>query len=142
LFFHANDNTQGWRGFFRSASSKGEKKTIGRILKITKTNHIFVHHYGTHLKTEIMIVVSTRKFREKQGEYLCMAKNGEDIVVKSRENGSFKIVPVTEDDAVIDKRDIMIELKGALQQVKDHLEGKTVLKSADSLLDEIRNCTL
>lgn len=89
-----------------------------------------------------MIVISTRDFRANQTKFLDMVNNGEDIVLKSREKGSFKLVPISEEDAIFGKRDIMEELKGALQQVKDHLEGKIVLKSADSLLDEIRNCTL
>lgn len=53
-----------------------------------------------------------------------MVNNGEDIVLKSREKGSFKLVPVKEEDTIINKRDIMAELKGALQQVKDHMDGK------------------
>ena len=30
------------------------------------------------------------------------------------------------------------EFKGALQQVKDHMDGKIQLKSAEALLDELR----
>lgn len=67
-----------------------------------------------------------------------MVNNGEDIVLKSREKGSFKLVPVKEEDTIINKRDIMAELKGALQQVKDHMDGKIQLKSAEALLDELR----
>lgn len=89
-----------------------------------------------------MIVISTRDFRANQTKFLDMVNKGEDIVLKSREKGSFKLVPISEEDTIFDKRNVMEELKGALQQVKDHLEGKIVLKSADSLLDEIRNCTL
>ncbi len=35
------------------------------------------------------------------------------------------------------KQDIIEELRGALQEVKDHLEGKKQLQSLDSLLDEL-----
>lgn len=88
-----------------------------------------------------MLVISTRDFRANQTKFLDMVNNGEDIVLKSREKGSFKLVPVEEEDAII-KRDIMAELKGALQQVKDHMDGKIQLKSAEALLDELRVCTL
>jgi antitoxin (DNA-binding transcriptional repressor) of toxin-antitoxin stability system len=74
---------------------------------------------------KIMIVVSTRMFREKQGEYLGMAKNGEDIVVKSRGNGSFKIVPVTEDDTLMSKEDFFKKLDRSIQQIAD---GKVIEK--------------
>lgn len=84
-----------------------------------------------------MIVISTRDFRANQSKFMDMANNGEDIILKSRKNGSFKLVPLTEEDAVIGKRDIMNELRGALQQVKDHLEGKIKLKSAESLINEL-----
>jgi hypothetical protein len=50
-----------------------------------------------------MLVISTREFREKQGVYLGMAKNGEDIILKSRENGSFKLTPVSESDMIVEK---------------------------------------
>ena len=85
-----------------------------------------------------MLVISTRDFRANQTKFLNMANNGEDIVLKSRDNGSFKLVPVKENDDFIAKRDLMQELKGALQQVKDHIDGKVQLQSAESLLDELR----
>lgn len=84
-----------------------------------------------------MIVISTRDFRANQSKFMDMANNGEDIILKSRKNGSFKLVPLTEEDTVIDKRDIMNELKGALKQVKDHIDGKITLKSAESLINEL-----
>lgn len=84
-----------------------------------------------------MIVISTRDFRANQTKFLDMVNNGEDIVLKSREKGSFKLVPIREEDSIIGKRDLMAEVKGALQQVKEHLEGKIKLQSAESLLDEL-----
>lgn len=85
-----------------------------------------------------MIIISTRDFRANQTKFLNMANNGEDIVLKSRGNGSFKIVPVDKNDTITGKRDLMTEFRGALQQVKDHMEGKIELKLAESLLDELR----
>lgn len=35
------------------------------------------------------------------------------------------------------RQDITTELRGALQEVKDHIEGKKRLLSLDSLLDEL-----
>ena len=35
------------------------------------------------------------------------------------------------------KQDITTELRGALQEVKDHMEGKKQLQSVDSLLEEL-----
>lgn len=84
-----------------------------------------------------MIVISTRDFRANQTKFLDMVNNGEDIVLKSREKGSFKLVPISEEDAIFGKRDVMEELKGALQQVKEHFAGKRKLKSLDELINEL-----
>ncbi|MCD8297717.1 MAG: type II toxin-antitoxin system prevent-host-death family antitoxin [Prevotella sp.] len=89
-----------------------------------------------------MLVISTRDFRANQTKFLDMVNKGEDIVLKSRGKGSFKLVPVREHDAIVDKRDILAELKGALQQVKDHKDGKIELKSAEGLLNELRDYNL
>lgn len=89
-----------------------------------------------------MLVISTRDFRANQTKFLDMANNGENIVLKSRGKGSFRLVPVREEDVILDKRDVMTELEGALQQVKDHMDGKIQLKSAETLLDELRTYTL
>lgn len=35
------------------------------------------------------------------------------------------------------KQDITTKLRGALQEVKDHMEGKKQLQSLDSLLEEL-----
>ena len=40
-------------------------------------------------------------------------------------------------DIVSNKRDLAAELRGALQEVKDHIEGEKRLQSLDSLLDEL-----
>lgn len=89
-----------------------------------------------------MIIISTRDFRANQIKFLDMANNGEDIVLKSREKGSFRIIPINTEDTVVGKRDLIAELSGALQQAKQHLEGKQKLQSIESLIDELRDRTL
>lgn len=65
-----------------------------------------------------MLVISTREFREKQRMYLHRAKNGESIVLKSRESGSFKLVPVTEDDTLMSKEELDTIIEQGLQDIK------------------------
>jgi hypothetical protein len=60
------------------------------------------------------------------------------VVVKSRA-GSFRIVPITEDDIVINKRDLAAELRDALMEDKESLEGKRKLNTLDNLINELRN---
>lgn len=84
-----------------------------------------------------MIVISTRDFRSNQTKFLNMARNGEDVILKSRDAGSFRLTPVETEDTVVKKRDLTEELRLALQQVKDHMAGKIQLKTAESLIDEL-----
>lgn len=83
-----------------------------------------------------MIVISTRDFRANQTKFLNMANDGKDVVLMSRSQGSFRIVPVKEDDVLIE-RNLLVELKGALQEVKDNLQGKRELKSLEQLINEL-----
>ena len=83
-----------------------------------------------------MTVISARDFRSNQSRYLGMASKGENVVLKSRV-GSFKIVPVTDDDKITSKRDLAQELRNALSEVKAAIENKTQLQSLDSLINEL-----
>lgn len=50
-----------------------------------------------------MLVISTREFRSNQSKYLDLARAGENIVLKSREKGSFKLIPVIESDVIVNR---------------------------------------
>jgi len=58
-----------------------------------------------------MLIVSSREFRNSQRHYLNRAGNGESVVVKSRTEGIFKIVPVTEDDTLMSKEEFLAKIK-------------------------------
>lgn len=85
-----------------------------------------------------MLVISTREFRERQGKYLEKAKKGESVVLKSRSNGSFKLVPITEDDRLMSKEAFFEKLDKSIQQAK---EGKTTrftsMEELNALLDSL-----
>ena len=85
-----------------------------------------------------MVVVTGRYFRANTAKYVDVAYRGEDVVVKSRV-GSFRIVPITENDIVINKRDLAAELRGALMEAKESLKGKRKLNTLDNLINELRN---
>lgn len=74
-----------------------------------------------------MQVVSTREFRSNQGRYLTAARKGQSVLLKSR-YGSFKIVPVSEEDA------IESGLTLGLSEVKAHLEGRLNLPNAREIV--------
>lgn len=83
------------------------------------------------------MVITGTDFRTNQSHYIGAAYRGEDVVVKARA-GSFRVVPVWEDVMPIRSRDIKAELQGAFRQVKEHIDGKGQLTTAEELLDELR----
>ena len=52
-----------------------------------------------------MEIVSSRDFRSQMGEYLRKALSSE-VVIKSRDFGSFKLVPLNADDTLMTKAQI------------------------------------
>ena len=84
-----------------------------------------------------MVFVSTRDFRNNQTKYLNLAKAGEYVVLKSRA-GNFRIYPEDSNERAIQvPRDLAVDLKNALSEVKEAIVGKRILQSAESLLDEL-----
>ena len=88
-----------------------------------------------------MIVVTGRDFRANTARYVGVALRGEDVVVKSR-MGSFRVVPITEDDIIVNKRDLSVELRGALMEARESINGKRKLNTLDNLVNELRDSDL
>lgn len=83
-----------------------------------------------------MVVVTGRDYRANLAKYYSLAQKGEDVVVKAR-YGSWKVVPITEDDIVVNKRDLPKELRNALQEVKESIQGKKKLLSWEDIVNEL-----
>ena len=88
-------------------------------------------------KIKAMEVITAREFRANQSKYLGLANNGEDVILKSRGLGSFRLIPVTSQDMVTNKPALEERLRMALQEVKLMREGKIKELSMDTLLDEL-----
>ena len=71
-----------------------------------------------------MQVVSARDFRANQTKILTAARKGQTVMLTSRV-GNFKIVPITDDDAIIER-----DLRASIEEVKAHIEGKVSLPTA------------
>ena len=94
------------------------------------------YHYLC-IKRTIMEIITAREFRANQTKYLGKAIKGEDIVLKSRGLGSFRLVPITSNDSVAHKPDLTERIAMALREVKLMREGKLKDLSMLELLDEL-----
>lgn len=83
-----------------------------------------------------MTIITAREFRAHQKKYFQLAEQ-ETVYVTRRNGRPMAISPAPED--AVPQRDIMAEIEGALRQVRDHIDGKITLKTAESLIDELRN---
>ena len=84
-------------------------------------------------KERIMTIISIRDFRANQGKYLGLAASGESVILTSRA-GSFKIVPITEDDGLVSKKDFLARVDEARKSIAD---GKGISVSGKEELDSL-----
>ena len=68
-----------------------------------------------------MITVSGREFRANQGKYLDMVINGQELTLKLRGKGAFKIIPVKEEDdeATMSEKEFNAKIDHSLKQVEE-----------------------
>ena len=78
-----------------------------------------------------MQVISAREFRANQTKILRAANSGQTVMLTSRV-GNFKIVPITDDDTIVER-----DLRRSIEEVKAHLEGKIELPNAREIIQEI-----
>ena len=67
-----------------------------------------------------MVIVSSREFRAHQRKYFDLARTN-DVVITSRSFGSYRLVPVSEDDALIDASTLDAKIR---QGIADYEAGK------------------
>lgn len=86
------------------------------------------------------MIISSREFRANQGKYLNMVAQGGEVILKSRDIGSFKILPVTEDDTLMSKEEFYKKIDKSLEQIK---AGKGIAKQDGESMDNFltRLCT-
>ena len=80
-----------------------------------------------------MVVVTGRDYRANLAKYYGIAKQ-EDVIVKAR-CGCWKVVPIVGDD--VDNRNFKKELRSALSEVKEAMDGKKKLLNWEELVSEM-----
>ena len=71
-------------------------------------------------KGKDMVVVSSREFRANQRKYFDLARVN-DVVITSRSHGSYRLVPITEDDTLIDQATLDAKIR---KGIADYEAGK------------------
>lgn len=79
-----------------------------------------------------MMIVTARDFRGEQGKILARVARGEDVVITSRDHGSFRLVPITEDDTLVSKEHFFERLKQAEKEISEGL-GKTFTNADEAI---------
>ena len=65
---------------------------------------------------------SSREFRGNQAQYFNMVDNQENLIIQRGKNKSYRLLPVTEDDTLLSKKEYFEMLDKGLQNIR---EGKT-----------------
>lgn len=98
-------------------------------------NHYICTNYVPNFK--IMLVISTREFRDKQKSYLERIDKGEEILIRRGKDKTYKILPVTEDDMLMSKEEYFAKLDKSIEQAK---EGKVKeFETHDKLKEYLEN---
>ena len=93
-----------------------------------ETRNANVYHFGTLNKKDyicstklfVMVVVSSREFRANQRKYFDLARFN-DVVITSRSYGSYRLVPITKDDTLIDRETLDAKIR---KGIADYEAGK------------------
>lgn len=67
-----------------------------------------------------MVVVSSREFRANQRKYFDLARSN-DVVITSRSYGSYRLVPVSSSDILVDNASLEAKIR---QGIADYEAGK------------------
>ena len=78
-----------------------------------------MYQIGTNYKITIMLVISTREFRDKQKSYLDKVDEGVEILIRRAKEKAYKIIPVTKDDTLMSKEEYYSMLDRGLQSIKE-----------------------
>lgn len=79
-----------------------------------------------------MFVISSREFRANQKKYFDLAHTN-DVIIKSRNHGSYRLVPIRENDTIFDEKALDEKIR---QSIKDYENGNVFrMKEDESVSD-------
>lgn len=86
-----------------------------------------------------MLVISSREFRANIGKYLDLVSKGQDVILRSRHLGSFRLTPVADSDGVMSEQEFYAKIDHSIKQAKEgkvfrQQEGESAGDFVDRLL--------
>jgi hypothetical protein len=123
-------------------------KNMENNVKLSNIVPIMVHK----LKKVTMRIVTIREFRDNQKKYFDMVDNKEQVIVK-RKNCAYKLVPVSDDDMLVDipkeyrcdpyeispSGDVFWADKRNVEIVKKAIENKDQIADKLNSADDVKN---
>ena len=91
-----------------------------------------LYHYGT-FKINIMLVISSREFRQNQRLYFDKVDKGEQIIVQRGKNKSYALTPIGEEDLYFNEKMI----KRIKESAKQASNGEYVEISSSEGIKEL-----
>ena len=86
-------------------------------------------------KNADMVVVSSREFRANQRKFFDLAKNN-DVVITSRSHGNYRLVPVSDDDIIIDSEALQAKIN---RGIAEYEQGKATAIAEGESMEEFLN---
>jgi len=86
-----------------------------------------------HDKKYIMLIISSREFRQNQKLYFDKADKGEQIIVQRGKDKSYALTPIGEDDMYFNQK-MVKKIKKSIKQAKD---GKYVEITSSKEIKEL-----
>ena len=82
-----------------------------------------------------MVVVSSREFRANQRKFFDLAKS-DDVVITSRCHGNYRLVPVSDDDIIINSETLQAKIS---RGIAEYEQGKaTAMADGESMEDFLK----
>ena len=79
-----------------------------------------------------MVVVSSREFRANQKKYFDLAQSNL-VVIKSRNHGSYKLVPVDDSDFIMNEAELSAKIN---RGIAEYEQGKAIAMAAGESSEE------
>ncbi|MFT4800271.1 MAG: antitoxin YefM [Flavobacteriaceae bacterium] len=82
----------------------------------------------------IMLVISSREFRQNQKQYFDKVDKGEQIIVQRGKDKSYRLTPITNDDMYFNKKMLARIKESILELDKSELKQVSTSKEISKLL--------